>query len=54
MFMDALPARMVVCSVCVCVGYTGQKGVESPGAGCTGGCELPCGCWELGLGPIEE
>lgn len=30
------------------------RGVGSPGAGFTGGRELPCGCWELGLGPVEE
>jgi len=34
--------------VCLC------KGVRSPGTGVTDRCELPCGCWELNLGPLEE
>jgi hypothetical protein len=24
------------------------------GTGVKDGCELPCGCWELNLGPLEE
>jgi hypothetical protein len=31
-----------------------QEGVVSPGSGITDGAELPCGCWELNLGPLEE
>lgn len=31
------------------------EGVRFPGSGVTtGGCELPCGCWELNLGPLKE
>ncbi|ERE77141.1 E3 ubiquitin-protein ligase [Cricetulus griseus] len=30
------------------------KGVRSPGTGVTDSCELPCGCWELNRGPLEE
>lgn len=52
MFVDALPARMVVCSVCA-LPTQARRGVGSPGAGFTGSCELPCGCLELGLGPIK-
>ena len=26
----------------------------SPGTGATDSCELPCGCWELNLGPPRE
>lgn len=26
----------------------------SPGTEVTSGCELPCRCWELNLGPLEE
>jgi hypothetical protein len=29
-------------------------GVGSPGIGVTEGCELPCGCWESNLRPLEE
>jgi hypothetical protein len=33
----------------------GQKRVsDSPGARVTDGCELPCGCWNLNLGPWKE
>ena len=24
------------------------------GSGVTGSCELPCGCWELNPGPLED
>ena len=34
----------------VCLG----EGVRSPGTGVTDSCELPCGCWELNLGPLQE
>ena len=29
-------------------------GVRSPGTRVTDTCELPCGYWELNLGPLEE
>ena len=29
------------------------KGVRSPGIGDTDSYEVPCGCWELNLGPLE-
>ena len=35
---------------CMCVG----EAVGSPGTGVTDRCELPCGCWELSPGPLEE
>ena len=35
-----------VLSTCVCVGF--------PGNGVTDSSELPCGCWELNPGPVEE
>ena len=34
--------------MCLC------EGVESPGTGVTESCELPCGCWDLNPGPLEE
>ena len=30
------------------------EGVRSPGTGFSDSCELPCGCWELNPGPLEE
>ena len=33
---------------CVC------EAVRSPETGVTDSCELPYGCWELDLGPLEE
>jgi len=35
-----------MCCLCESVGF--------PEAGVTDGYELPCGCWELNLGPLEE
>ena len=29
-------------------------GIRSPGTGVTDSRELPCGCWELNLDPLEE
>ena len=31
-----------------------RRGHWIPGTGVTNGCELPCGCWELTPGPLEE
>jgi hypothetical protein len=31
--------------------YTHQKRVSDP---ITDGCEPPCGCWKLSLGPLKE
>ena len=31
-----------------------NKGVGSPGTRVTNSCELPCGCWELNPGPLQE
>ncbi|ERE74288.1 E3 ubiquitin-protein ligase [Cricetulus griseus] len=31
-----------------------QEAVGSSGTGVTDSCELPCGCWELNPGPLEE
>jgi hypothetical protein len=30
------------------------EGVRCPGTGVTDSCELPCGCWELNPGPLED
>jgi hypothetical protein len=31
-----------------------EEGIRSPGTGVVYSCELPDGCWELNLGPLEE
>jgi hypothetical protein len=42
--------------VCFCFLETGFLSVTSPGYPglVTDGCEPPCGCWDLNLGPLEE
>ena len=30
------------------------EGIRSPGTGVTDSCKLPCGCWELNPGSLEE
>lgn len=37
-----------LCSLHVC------EGIRNPGTGVTDKCELPCGCWEMNPGPLEE
>lgn len=39
-------------STCVLGASRNQKSVRSPRDG--DGCELPCGCWELNPGPLQE
>lgn len=31
-----------------------EEGVGSPGTGIAGGYEVPCGCWEVNLSPLEQ
>lgn len=31
-----------------------EEDVGFPGTGIVDSCELPCGCWELNLSPLEE
>lgn len=33
---------------------TGARWLPVPGAGATEGCGLPCGCWELNPGLLQE
>jgi hypothetical protein len=43
--------------ILMCVGILPAclcKGSRSSGTGVTDCCELPCGCWELNLDPLEE
>ena len=43
-----------LCAVCVSGALSGQKRVSDPLELEFNGCELPCGCWELNLGLLEE
>ena len=43
-------ARALVFCLDVCL----YEGARSSGTGVTDCCELPCGCWELNKGPLEE
>jgi hypothetical protein len=43
-----------LCSVCMQGLWRLIEGVGFHGIGVADSCELPCGCWELNLGPLEE
>lgn len=45
---------MGVSSVCMSVPDAHRYTIRSPGPGLTDSCELPCGCWKLNLGPLQE
>lgn len=49
--MDVLSASRTVHRV---LAVPTEDGVRSSRMGATDGCELPCGCWELYPGPLEE
>ena len=40
-----------VCAWCL---RRSEDGIRSPGTGVKSGCESPCGCWVLKLGPLQE
>ena len=42
------------CTLGFCLYVLLCEGVRSPEIGVTGSYELPCECWELNLGPLEE
>ena len=46
----------IFCLLCLCTMYEQclQEGAGSPGTRVLDNCELPSGCWELSLGPLEE
>lgn len=47
--------QVCLCTTCTSDVHTGQKRVSDPSRpGVTEGCELPCGCWELNPGPLQE
>jgi len=46
---------MYVCVLCMCLGpRETREGVGYNGTGLMNGSELPYGCWELNLGPLQE
>ena len=47
-FIFVLQSLVLCLHVCLC------EGVGYSGAGVTDRCELPCGCWELNPGLLEE
>lgn len=47
-----LPACAFMCTSCVQYPQKPEEGLTSPETG--EGPELPCGCWEWNLGPLEE
>ena len=50
-----VPRSMYVCIQCMCLmPKESRTGYRFPGTGVTDDSELPCGCWELNLGPLEE
>jgi hypothetical protein len=54
MYMGVLPACMSLHHECGWSAWGSEESIRSPGPGVTYGCEPPCGCWELYLGPLEE
>ena len=47
MCLNVLPACMSVYYVHACCLWASEEDVRAPGTGVTGGCNLPCRCWEL-------
>lgn len=43
-----------LCTPCMQCPRRPEEGAKSPTAGVKEGCDLPCGCWELKLGPLEQ
>ena len=54
MFLNYLFLLVSYLHTCVQYLQRPEEGIRSLGTGVTGGCELPCGCWELNPGPLEE
>ena len=50
--MSALSASL--CTTDMQYLWRPEEGIISEDTGVTEGCELPCGCSELNLGPLEE
>lgn len=45
------------CVACMCVcapTVYSEEGAGAPGAGVSASCHVPCVCWELNPGPLQE
>lgn len=54
MYVYALPVCVYGHYICVWSLQRSQEGIGGPGTRVTNGCEIPCGCWKLDLGPSQE
>jgi hypothetical protein len=55
MGIGGFPACVSVYVSLECPGLAkARRGIQSPRARVTDGCELSCECWELNLGPLQE
>lgn len=52
--MTVLPACISVYHMHAWCPQRSEEGIRSPGTGVPDNCELPCGCWDLNLGSLEE
>ena len=43
-----------LCALILCLNVFLCEGARYPGTGVIDNCKLPCGYWELNLGPLEE
>lgn len=54
MYMNVLPAYVPVHQVHPWCLQKPEGGIGSPGTSNTGGCQLPCECWEPNPRPLQE
>jgi hypothetical protein len=52
--MNVLSAGMSMYHTCARCQWKPEEGFCLSRSGCTGSCELQCGCWELNLDTLEE
>jgi hypothetical protein len=52
--IDVLLAYIYIWTECIQCPQRPEEGVRSLGTGVRDSYELPCGCWELNLGPPEK
>lgn len=54
MYINNFAAFISVDFICAASMEASRERQIPPGNGLTDGCELPCGCWELNSGPLQE
>jgi hypothetical protein len=52
--MIVLPACMSVPYVCAWYLQMQEKAIRSPRSGVTVSCKVPCRCWKVNPGPLEQ